>query len=272
MSAATAAWAGVATTVGATGGGLLFMGMKLNVAVLGALLVVGVGTWWTTQRRLGTELAAVVNLNVGQTRELAALRNERRQLTEEIRTLKAARSTGAAVSAMPSAAANLEPEAGRSPEIIEQQRRAISINLRQIAAAREMFAHSMRRAPGSLAEIVGYRGFLRELIPVDGEDYTQLNVAEAKVFSVTTANGLAVSYHTEGGNRGTPFPGVGGENAGPPGLGAKVRQALAGFTAAKGGGVVLMPRNVKELLPFFDNAVDAADDVEWLESIQWLSR
>lgn len=82
-SAVSAALAGAASaTLTSSGAGMIFMGTKLKIAVVGALLAVGAGTWWTRQHRLDEELAAAADRNARQATQLAELRRENARLAE----------------------------------------------------------------------------------------------------------------------------------------------------------------------------------------------
>lgn len=81
------------------------------------------------------------------------------------------------------------------PAVVEQQKRAILNNLRQIGAAADQYYLEHGTNHAAIADLVGETKYIRALKSVDGEDYSQLNLTQGNaVFSVTTANGVTVDY------------------------------------------------------------------------------
>ncbi len=150
----------------------------------------------------------------------------------------------------------------------EEQRAKITFTLRVISLARLMFIRRTGRAPSSLAELADQR-LMQAPVPVDGEQYESVDVANDDVFSVTTKSGLTVVLDTTTTGIGTPIPLAGRS---PPGLDKKVFHALSAWRKAHGIGTGPMPRSAQELLPYFATASDGADYVEWLEYVGWPQR
>ena len=81
-----------------------------------------------------------------------------------------------------------------SPEQVQQIKRAVTNNLRQIAAAADQFYLENGTNQTTLAQLVGPTKYIKELRSVDGEDYGTLVLRQGVNLSVTTASGVAVSY------------------------------------------------------------------------------
>jgi len=82
-------------------------------------------------------------------------------------------------------------------QLTPQQRSAIRNNLSMISAARDFFLKLNKRLPDNLEDIVGEQGSIRELKPVDGEDYHSVKM-DAKILAVQMPDGSSVTYTTEG--------------------------------------------------------------------------
>ena len=81
-----------------------------------------------------------------------------------------------------------------SPEQVQQIKRAVTNNLRQIAAAADQFYLENGKSQTTLAELVGPTKYIKELRSVDGEDYGTLVLRQGAKFSVTTSSGVIVNY------------------------------------------------------------------------------
>jgi RNA polymerase sigma factor (sigma-70 family) len=66
-------------------------------------------------------------------------------------------------------------------------------NLRLIVSGRNMELKFRGRLPASVAEMVGPQGSIRELIPVNGEDYASIDPGSWR-FKVTAADGIEIEY------------------------------------------------------------------------------
>lgn len=256
LSAGTAASAGVGTMAFFT---------KTNLVALTVAVVIGIG-WYriaTSQpeRKVAAEMRQPARMRP-ESRSAGGRQSGDLPRPNQMTTVAAHAAGSEGPAAM----------AGASTLSIEEQRRDILNNLRQIALARLMFIRSHNRAPNSLAELVGPEKFLREVTPVDGEEYGGLNLAQGGEFSVTTQSGLTVTHDITTTGSGTPLPNVGGARNAPAGLEVKVFKALDAWRTGKGVGNGPMPRSAQELLPYFATASDGADYVEWLEKIGWPQR
>jgi hypothetical protein len=81
-----------------------------------------------------------------------------------------------------------------SPEQVQLIKRAVTNNLRQIAAAADQFYLENGKNQTTLAELVGPTKYIKELHSVDGEDYGTLVLRQGANFSVTTTSGVTVNY------------------------------------------------------------------------------
>jgi len=95
--------------------------------------------------------------------------------------------------AMTVASTPTPPESQLTP----QQRSAIRNNLSMISAARDYFLKRDKRLPDTLEDIVGEQGPIRQLKPVNGEDYHSVKL-DAKILAVQMPDGSSVTYTTEG--------------------------------------------------------------------------
>ena len=85
----------------------------------------------------------------------------------------------------------VKPGAGEpSPEIKQRVLR----NLRMLAAAADQFFLERGVVRASYDELVGPTKFVREILPVDGEDYRSLLFEQGKLIEVRTSQGYAISY------------------------------------------------------------------------------
>jgi hypothetical protein len=76
----------------------------------------------------------------------------------------------------------------------EEIQKAVLNNLRQISAAADQYylEHGGNTVP--LAELVGPTKYIKQLNPVDGESYAGMQLKSGVPVSVTTAQGISVSY------------------------------------------------------------------------------
>lgn len=80
------------------------------------------------------------------------------------------------------------------PAVVEQQKKAILNNLRQLGAAADQYFLENGVSHATLADLVGPTRYVRALVPVDGEDYGQIEFSQGKALTITTPNGVSVSY------------------------------------------------------------------------------
>jgi len=76
--------------------------------------------------------------------------------------------------------------------------RTVLTNLRQIDAARKQYKLEHGQAPGSVNVLVGRRSFIKALRTVGGEDYSALSMETGTPMTVTTPDGIAVTFDPSG--------------------------------------------------------------------------
>ena len=81
-------------------------------------------------------------------------------------------------------------DAKLSPEV----ERAILNNLRQLAAAADQYYLENGKVSTTYDELVGPNKYVKEMNPLNGENYRALQFAQGKQLVVTTAGGHSVSY------------------------------------------------------------------------------
>lgn len=138
-------------------------------------------------------------------------------------------------------------------------------NLRRIDAARVQFRLENGRPAASIHELIGRQSHLRSVRTVSGEEYTGLSMIPGEPMTVTTPDGITVTFDPSGAT--TTLPDI------PPEV-LRVRemaermdpvidQAVAAFRATNGG---RHPKDERALLPYFATTRDAADFVELKEA------
>ena len=204
-----------------------------------------------------------------QTQKIASLREQNERLRAEVDRLTALNSSlsrsrvvvpaPAPVVAAPNAA---EIQAIRS---ISQQKAMLN-NLRQIAAARDQFQLENGRPPASMDELVGETKYIRRLNPVDGENYAGLSLFAGSPLTVTTLNGVSVTYDPAGGittnvQSPPPTPEMARFVEMAQRLTPAIKTALEGYRAAHDGATP-SNTNPEALIPYFSNPQEGADFVE----------
>lgn len=87
-----------------------------------------------------------------------------------------------------------EGKPAADPAVVEQQKKAILNNLRQLGAAADQYYLENGTSHATLADLVGPTRYVKALNPVDGEDYSRIEFSQGKELTVTTPNGVTVSY------------------------------------------------------------------------------
>jgi hypothetical protein len=146
----------------------------------------------------------------------------------------------------------------------EVQQAALN-NLRQIHAARDQFKLENGRIAGSVAELVGRRAYIKTMRTVDGEDYSGLSTDPDQPMTVTTPDGIAVTFDPTGAT--TTRPEKPPEVVHAEELSAKlqgsINQAVSAYQAANPG---KRPPNEQALIPYFATPQQGADFTELLEA------
>jgi hypothetical protein len=194
-----------------------------------------------------------------------SLRQSNRALQSEIDRLNAQIARLAAASNQPAGAQSAKNLAMGVPAYVAQ--RAILNNLRQVSAAREQFQHENKRPPGSLEDLVGPGRYIRQLRTIAGEDYFGVSMVPGQPMTVTTPDGMAVTYDPSGPS--TTRIEVPPAQARAEELERKVegsrQAAIEAYRVANGG---RDPGDEHNLLPYFATPQEGADFVEFLEAMK----
>jgi RNA polymerase sigma factor (sigma-70 family) len=265
--AATGAGAGLFTATLVS-----FMTTKITALVAGSLVVFGLGFYLGLNRDAplpappphsapsdAPMLASVREDNLALKAETEKLRGQVSQLTAANTQLEAQ------LAAPPPAAPVVAP---RGPTLgmarWEVQQAALN-NLRQIDAARKQFQLEKGQHADSINDLVGRGSYIKAVRTVNGEDYSNLSMDPAQPLTVTTPDGITVTYDPTGVN--TTRPEIPPEIARAQELAAKVQpsimQAVNAYRAANNGG---SPPNEQALMPYFPSPQEAASFVELLEA------
>lgn len=275
---ASTALATAGTTTGVLAGIALLMNTKLVIAGVSALLAFGAGTYFGLDHNASQPLPPAPE-TPQHTQTIAALReqNDRlktrvAQLDASIAQLNTALTQQASAPAQPAqptptnvtgAAALIGPRF-----LAYKQQRAMMNNLRQIAAATDQHRLEKRGFPDSVAQLVGEKSYIRRLVPVDGEDYSKLQLVDGGKLTVTTVEGVTATVDLNTGNPEgvrltSPFEDLARELAQKVDPAAK--KALSAYQLANGG---TAPADPKTLLPYFTSPQEAADFFEYLEAVK----
>ena len=204
-------------------------------------------------------------------RTITSLRQDNQRLqaeiaaqSQDIARLNEANVQLAAKRAAPSPPAPVAKSATIGLARWEVQQAAMN-NLRQIDAARAQYALEYGHPPGSINELVGRNKYIKTVRTVAGEDYSGLSMLLGAPLTVTTPDGITVTYDPSGTM--TTRPEVPPEVARLQELEAKIQQpvnqALSAYRSAHNGG---NPPNEQALLPYFATPKEGADFVEFLEA------
>ena len=211
-----------------------------------------------------------------QTKISASLRAENERMRAEIASLSAAVNKLAAANAELAAqrAAPPPPQKGATLGFMPryERQRQIMNYLRQIAAAREQYILENGHPPASVHELVGIDAYIKTVRPVSGEDYSGVPMGNGQPLSVTTEDGITVTFDPNGIST-TPIerpPAVvrfEELQAQEQELGAKIepqsRKAVEAYRATNNGNP---PPNPDALIPYFATPQDGADWVEFLKA------
>jgi RNA polymerase sigma factor (sigma-70 family) len=201
---APAAFSAASVGAASVSTGIFLVSMKTvlsGVAVVGAL---GLGFYLGFSRAASEPLPALPE-TPHQVETIAALRRENAGLRAEVDRLAAAN----ALKTPPRAAAPINPPpSARSAPLPAplpafaraNQAKAMLNNLRQFAAAIDQFVLENKRPPASLDEIVGETKYIRRVNPVAGESYAALDLSGKGLLTLTTPDGVTVSYDPAGKN------------------------------------------------------------------------
>lgn len=205
-----------------------------------------------------------------QAQKIASLRDQNERLRAEVDRLTALNSSLSKSRAVPTPAPAAGPPSAAEFQSIRSisQQKAMLNNLRQIAAARAQFQLENGRPPASMDDLVGETKYIRRLNPVDGESYAGLSLMVGSPLTVTTLNGVSVTYDPEGGTTtNIPSPPPTPEMARlvemTQRLTPAIKNAVEAYRAAHDGAT---PSNMnpEALIPYFSTPQEGADFVEFL--------
>lgn len=263
-AAALAAGALAAAASGAGGASLisLMTTKPIVVASLVALASFGGGTYYGISRSFSAAPPPPLEIPE-QSRTIASLRRDNQSLKADVDRLAA--DTTRLSAAYAGLAARAAAQKGAPPRVsIGQKQQSILNNLRQIEAASAQYNLEVGRPANSVHDLVGEDKYIRRLTPLDGEDYTNLSMVPGQPLSVSSPNGLNVTYDPSGGN--TTKPEWTPEEQHVQDLGQKVgpsaNLAVAAYRAANGHN----PPSAEALIAYFPTPQEGADFVEFLEA------
>jgi RNA polymerase sigma factor (sigma-70 family) len=210
-----------------------------------------------------------------------SLRAESERLSSEIARLSAANAeltAQVAAAAAKPAPVKPSPILGWGAKKWEQQEQIMAY-LRQVDAARNQAIFDGKPA-SSVRDLTGTNGYIRSIRPLANEDYTELSMEKGKPLTVTTADGMTVTYDPSGATT-TPIdypPEIQevrkleerAQELSQKGNAAR-QKAIEAYRAANQGRNP-PPQNPQALLPYFATSQDGADFVEFMEAQQAAAR
>ncbi len=269
LAAALAVHSLAAAGAGSLGTALAsFMTTKIIAAsVLSALVAFGAGAYVGLSRSFDAPPQPPPE-TPQQSQMIASLRHDNQSLKAEVDRLNA--EAGRRTEALARVTAqHAAPHSQRGASLgltpARQQQQMLNY-LRQIDAARQQFQIENNRAPASVQELVGEDKYIREIIPLDGEDYSGLNLQPGQPLTVTSANGVTVTYDPSS-DASTSHPDSNAAQAHAEELRRKIApagaKAMEAYRAANNGN---NPPSPEALIPFFATAQEGADYVEFVEA------
>ena len=241
----------------------------ITTAAVSAFIFFGVGTYVGLKQT--SDAPSPPPKNPRNSQIIASLRQDNKSLKAEVAQLKAdieqldkVNVQLAAQIAAPPPPAPKSVTLGWMPRY--ERQRLIMNYLRQIEAARDQFVLENGHAPASVDELVGFDRYIKTVRPVSGEDYSSLSMASGQLLSVTTADGMTVTYDPSGAN--TTRIETPPEVARAQALSRKVAPAIQKATDAY---LLANPEaknrpNPQALIPYFATPQDSADFLEMIEA------
>lgn len=281
--ASAVAAASLAAPMTGAGVAVLFLAslMKLKtVAVAAAVLFAfGAGAYIGLMQHLDAPpLPAPETPRHSQT--IADLRKENLSLRVEVDQLRAAnarRAVAHAAPAPPREVATPAPQQTTPPlKSVTERQKAMANNLRMVSAALEYFEQVNGRPPASIHDLVGKDKYILSLQPVDGEDYSNLTFGPGQLLTVTSPNGVMVSYDPTGTRKTIVYPPPPPSQPLPPHLvemGQRIAEpakaAIKAYQATHDGARPPdTEAGARALLPYFATPQAGADFVEYVEALK----
>jgi hypothetical protein len=196
--------------------------------------------------------------------DILALRAENAQLKADVEQLDKANIQLAAQNAIPPSPAS--PSRGPTLGLARWEvQRATLNNLRQIDSARRQFQIEKGHPANSVNDLVGRGSYIRTVRTVNGEDYSSLSMNPDQPLTVTTPDGITVTFDPSGANTTRPEvpPEVMRVEELGPRIQGSVMRAVAAYRAANNGS---NPPNEPAMLPYFATSQEAADFTAFLEA------
>lgn len=241
----------------------------ITTAALSALLAFSIGAYVGRTHEPSAPPAQPSPETTRQSQLIAALQQDKQRLAAEVTGLNlevARMRTAEAEQAEQAARRSAAPVTMRtkSPNIgvplYEQQTMTLN-NLRQINAARKQFHLENGRAAGSITDLVGVGRYIKTVRTVGGEDYSALTMEPDQPLTVTTPDGVSVTFDPSGATTTKPEipPAVLHEQK----VQASVMKAVEAYRAAHGGA---NPPNEAAIVSYFNTPQEGADFVEMMEA------
>ncbi len=249
-----------------------FMTTKIiTTAVISALIAFGAGKYVGHKNDVtDSSLVKVPAATTDQSQLVASLKEDNRRLTAQASELDAEivrlNRVNAALPAKQASRPAVAATAVKSPNIglpPYELKRAVLANLRQIESARQQFALDNKRPAQSVRDLVGVGGYIKTVRTVGGEDYSNVSMQDGQPLTVTTPDGVTVTYDPAG-TLTTPLD-IPPEVAKVQELKQKVQpsvmKAVEAYRAAHNGD---NPPSEDAVLPFFASPQEGADYVEFM--------
>jgi hypothetical protein len=206
-----------------------------------------------------------------QSQLIGSLRQDNQRLSAEIAGLNTAlerlKTTNSELAAQRTASSQPAP-ATRGLSIglpLYELQRTVMNNLRQIDAARKQYQIDKGRLADSIGDLVGVRRYIKTVRTVGGEDYSSLSMLPGQPLTVTTPDGVSVTFDPAGTM--TTKVEVPAAVARMQELGNRVQpsfmKAIDAFHAANNGN---NPPSEEAVLPYFATPQEGADYVEFMEA------
>jgi len=272
LAAAVSAQALAAGGAGIAGGALgTFMTTKIIViAASSALIAFGAGAYVGVSRSFDAPPPPQAE-TPRQSQIIASLRQDNQSLKDEVGRLNAEAILQRAAAAKLAAqrAASQAPKGSPIGMTPGELQKSMMNYLRQIDAAREQFQLENNRPAASIQELVGDDKYIRRIFPLDGEDYSQVSLVPGQPLSVTTADGVTVTYDpsTAASARPDMSPAQLHAQEIAQKLAPAVRKALDAYRAANNGNSPTKD-NAIALVPYFETPQEGADWTEYVEAVK----
>jgi RNA polymerase sigma factor (sigma-70 family) len=245
------------------------MSIKIaSIAALGALAAFGAGAFVGLSRSFDAPPPPPLE-TPRQSQEIASLRHDNQSLKAEVDRLSAQSARQSATIAQLNANRAAQSATRGSSLGVTQARQQLAMldYLKQINAAKIQFRLENNRPPSSIQELVGADKYIREIIPQDGEDYSSLSMEPGQPLTVTTANGLTVTFDPNSEANTTRPESTTAAQLHVDELRQKIApagaKAMEAYRAANGGN---SPSSVEALLPYFTTPQEGADFLEFVEA------